>query len=53
MRSVAELNAIIEKLTKDLNLLHSYVTALEKELVDVNGPNWDLQAFRKLVFFQF
>ncbi len=47
MRSVEELNAIIDKLNKELQLLKLYIVSLERELVDKTGI--DLQEFKKKV----
>jgi hypothetical protein len=48
-RSVEELNLIISKLTAELSSLKLYVSAVESELAQLKGSDWDSLAFRKQV----
>lgn len=45
-RSVKELEAIVENLTKELNLLRAYVASLEDCILSIE-PNFDLAALKK------
>ena len=47
-RSVAELELIISRLTKEMNALRAYIKELERELV-ARDPSFDLEAIRKKV----
>jgi kinesin family protein 5 len=48
-RSVAELEAIIEKLTAELTRLRQYNEALERELVAAKGGDFNIETFRKKI----
>eukprot|EP01114_Cavostelium_apophysatum_P013371 TRINITY_DN3225_c0_g1_i1.p1 TRINITY_DN3225_c0_g1~~TRINITY_DN3225_c0_g1_i1.p1 ORF type:complete len:1612 (-),score=534.39 TRINITY_DN3225_c0_g1_i1:42-4877(-) len=50
LRSVEELNIIINKLNLELDAMKKYVATLEKELADSKGPQWDVATFRKNAF---
>jgi hypothetical protein len=46
---VAELEAIIEKLTAELTRLRQYNEALEKELAAAKGGDFNIETFRRKV----
>jgi hypothetical protein len=50
---VAELEAIIEKLTAELTRLRQYNEALEKELAAAKGGDFSIETFRRKVKFLF
>jgi hypothetical protein len=48
--SAADLTILVKKLTKELDILKSYVLILEKELVEAKqGTSFDLQLLKKKV----
>jgi hypothetical protein len=49
--SVADLTVIVEKLTKELEVMKAWVSVLEKELAEAKGGMFDLVAFKKKVYF--
>jgi hypothetical protein len=46
-RSIAELNAIIEKLNAELKTMKKYCSVLELELAGFKGSDWNVNDFRK------
>ena len=47
--SVVDLNEIIAKLTKELEILRRYCASLERELQSMKGSGFDMKNFKKKV----